>query len=92
MYNILPYTIQKAKELGVKVYPSDNPKYKLEIYDWNGQFITYAGAMGYSDFPHYIESHGKDYALKRRLLYKKRHEKDRHKLGSRGYYADQLLW
>lgn len=92
MYDILPYTIQKAKQIGVKVFPSDNPKYKLEVYDSDGVFVAYVGASGYSDFPHYIASHGKEYALKRRELYKKRHEKDRHKIGSRGWYADQLLW
>jgi hypothetical protein len=91
-YYILPYTYQRAKDLGVQVFPSDNPKYKIEVYDKDGIFITYAGAKGYSDFPHYIESHGETYANNRRRLYKIRHQKDRIKVGSRGYYADQLLW
>ncbi len=92
MYDILPYTYKKAKELGVKIFPSDNPKYKLEVYDWNGNFITYCGSPSYSDYPHYIEEKGKEYADERRRLYKIRHQKDRTKLGSRGYYADSLLW
>ena len=91
-YNILPYTYKQAKRLGVKVFPSDNPKFKLEVYDWNGEFITYCGANGYKDYPTYIETRGKEYADKRRALYKIRHQKDRKKIGSRGYYADQLLW
>jgi hypothetical protein len=91
-YQILPYTEQKALELGVKVYASDNPKYKLEVYDWNGNFITYCGANGYYDYPHYLKDYGRGYANYRRKLYKQRHEKDRHKVGSRGYYADNLLW
>jgi hypothetical protein len=92
MYHILPYTYKQAKRLGVKIFPSDNPKYKLEVYDKNGLFITYCGGYGYKDYPTYIEERGKDYADKRRALYKIRHQKDRTKVGSRGYYADQLLW
>lgn len=92
MYNILPYTYKQAKRLGVKIKPSSNPKYKLDIYDWNGEYITSCGAYGYKDYPTYIETKGKEYADKRRELYKIRHQKDRVKLGSRSYYADQLLW
>jgi hypothetical protein len=92
MYHITQYTKDKAKHLGVQVFPSDNPKYKLEVYDHHGNFITYCGAAGYKDFPTYMEEKGIEFASNRRRLYKIRHEKDRHKLGSRGYYADQLLW
>ena len=93
MYEILPYTKKQAKRLNVIVYPSDNPKYKLEVYDADsGLFITYVGGAGYSDYPHYIQSHGKAFADNRRRLYKIRHQKDRTKQGSRGWYADQLLW
>lgn len=91
-YHILPYTYTKAKQLGVKIYPSENPKYKLEVYDNNGVFITYCGANGYKDFPTYVLEKGLQYALRRQELYKIRHQKDRTKIGSRGYYADQLLW
>ena len=91
-YNILSHTYKQAARLGVQVFPSDKPKYKIKVYDADGLFITYAGASGYSDFPHYIESPGQEYAEKRRQLYKIRHEKKRHVKGSRGYYADQLLW
>jgi hypothetical protein len=38
MYDILPYTYKKAEELGVKIFPSGNTKYKVEVYDWNGNF------------------------------------------------------
>jgi hypothetical protein len=92
LYHITDYTKQQAKRLGVQVFPSDNPKYKLEVYDKNGLFITYCGANGFKDFPTYVEEKGQEYAKRRRELYKIRHEKDRHKVGSRGYYADQLLW
>jgi hypothetical protein len=92
MYHITDYTYARAKELGVQVFPSDNPKYKLEVYGKNGLFITYCGANGYFDYPTYIQEKGEAYAKRRRELYKIRHQKDRTKVGSRGYFADQLLW
>jgi hypothetical protein len=92
LYQITPYTKKQAKRLGVQIFPSDNPKKKIEVYDKNGLFITYIGASGYKDYPTYVEERGLEYANKRRQLYKKRHEKDRHKVGTAGYYADQLLW
>jgi len=91
-YKILPYTYEKAKRLGVQVFPSDNPKYKIEVYDKDGVFLCYIGDPSYSDFPHYKEERGLEYALRRRQLYKQRHEKDRHIKGSRGWFADNLLW
>ena len=91
MYEITKYTNDKAKKLGVQVYPSDNPKYKIEIYK-NGVFIGYVGDSEYSDYPHYLKTHGKPYADQRRRLYKMRHERYRHDVGSRSWYADQLLW
>jgi len=50
------------------------------------------GAVGYSDYPHYLIEKGKEYADTRRRLYKIRHEKDRKVRGSDGWYADKLLW
>ena len=101
-YEILPYTKRRAKELGVQVFPSDNPKYKLEVYDYNGCFITYSGAAGYKDYPHYMElerkgEFPKGYAKKRRELYQLRHQNEIKKLGdewpgSRSYYSWMLLW
>jgi len=92
MYHILPYTYEKAKQLNVLIYPSNNPKYKISVYNKNGVHITDIGANGYKDYPTYMEEKGEDYARKRRELYKKRHEKDRTISGSRGWYADNLLW
>jgi len=91
-YKIKPYTYRRAKQLGVQVFPSVNPKYKIEVYDKNGFFITNIGASGYKDYPTYVEEEGLDYAKKRRELYKIRHDKDRHTKGTAGYYADKLLW
>lgn len=92
MYHILPYTYEKARLLNVKIFPSKNPKYKIAVYDNNNKYITHVGSSNYFDFPTYIQERGLQYALNRRRLYQIRHENDRHKKGSRGYYADQLLW
>ena len=92
MYQITQYTYDKARQLGVQVLPSEKKKYKLDIYDRNGRFITSVGASGYLDYPTYTRERGKDYANERRRLFKIRHEKDRTKVGSRGWFADQLLW
>ena len=97
MYKIKPYTLQRALELGVKVKPSKNPKYKIDVFDWNNNFITSIGAPSYKDFPTYAEENGLEYALKRRDLYRKRHRREIDMLGdewlgSRSYYAWNLLW
>ncbi len=90
-YTIRAYTRQRAKQLGVTVKLSDNPKFKLDVFK-NGKRISRCGACGYNDFPTFIAKKGMKYAKTRRRLYKMRHEKDRHIKGSRGYYADKLLW
>lgn len=92
LYKITDYTKKQAKRLGVQVFPSDNPKKKIEVYDKNGIFITNIGGAGYKDFPTFTAENGLEYAKERQRLYKIRHEKTRHKVGSASYYADQLLW
>tara|TARA_R110000751_G_scaffold254502_3_gene353992 strand:- start:284 stop:1405 length:1122 start_codon:yes stop_codon:yes gene_type:complete len=92
LYKILPYTKKQAKKLGVKIEPSKRKGKKIDIYDFNKQYIMSIGGKGYKDYPTYWKTEGKDVADNRRRLYKIRHEKNRHKLGSAGYYADQLLW
>jgi hypothetical protein len=44
------------------------------------------------DYPTYILYCGKEFANERKKLYKIRHKKDRNIKGSRGYYADKILW
>jgi len=102
VYEIKDRTKQIAEKLGVKIFPSDNPKHKLEIYDYHGNFITYSGAANYKDFPTYLEMEKKGevpkgYAVKRQKAYWKRHGKEIEKLGdewegSRSYYSFILLW
>ena len=92
MYDILPHTYTQAKKMDLQVFPSDNPKYKIEVYDKNGLFLFYGGAPSYSDYPHYIKSHGTAYADNRRRLYRIRHKKSIEKVGSRGAVIADLLW
>jgi hypothetical protein len=90
-YIITAYTRERARALGVQVKLSTNPKKKIDVFK-RGVKIASCGAAGYADYPTYWKRMGKEYADERRRLYKIRHERDRHVVGSDGYYADKLLW
>ena len=97
MYKIKPYNYQKAASVGVKIKPSTDPKKKIDVFDFHDNYITSIGATGYSDFASFIETHGLDYALKKRELYQKRHKREIASLGdewpgSRSYYSWSILW
>lgn len=91
MYQITDYTKQKARELGVDVVNSKNPKKKIDVLK-DGKKIASVGSVGYDDYPTFIKLKGKDFADKRRSLYRKRHSKDMNVVGSNGWYANKLLW
>jgi len=80
-----------AQKLGVMIVPSSNSRKKLDVYR-NGKKISEIGATGYLDYDGYIRTEGLKVANERRRLYKLRHEKDRHRKGTAGYYADKILW
>jgi len=90
-YKITPYTYKKARKYGVKVVPSRNKTKKIDVIR-NGKIIASVGANGMNDYPTYIKKYGKRYAFTRRRLYRIRHNKDRHIVDSRGWWADKLLW
>lgn len=90
-YKITSYTKTQAKKLGVKVTASKTKGKKIDVIK-DGKKVASVGAIGYGDYPTFKETKGKEYAEKRRKLYKQRHEKDRHVKGSKGFYADKLLW
>lgn len=94
MYHIQPYTLAKAHELGVYIKPSTKKNKKIDIYDWNGNYIFSIGDKNYSDFPTYVKTHGMEYALTRRRLYHLRHKKEKNPywIGSPSYYSWNLLW
>ena len=91
MYFITNYTREQAKKLGVTVKQSGNKDKKIDVIK-NKVVIASVGAIGYSDYPTYMRTHGLEYANKRRKLYKIRHNDDRKIVNSNGFYADRLLW
>ena len=90
-YRITPKIRANAKRIGVSVKPSQNPKKKLDVFK-AGKKVASVGAIAYKDFHLYTKEKGKEFAEKRRRLYKIRHQKTRKKVGSPSYYADKLLW
>jgi predicted transcriptional regulator len=80
-----------AKKLGVTIRSSSNPSKKLDVLK-NGVKISSIGAKGYNDYDLWIKKKGLEYANQRRKLYKIRHENNRNKKGTAGFYADKILW
>lgn len=96
MYKITPYTYEWAKKLNLIIYPSRNPKKKIEVYNKEGKFLFYIGDANYMDFQLYLigEKNGiypKGTAIKRRKAYYTRHRKDI-EMGGKGYVSAMLLW
>ena len=89
-YHITKYSYKQAKRLNVTIRPSTVRGKKIDVFK-NGRKIASIGAIGYGDYPTFYKRNP-EYAKRRRVAYKKRHEKDRHRVGSPGYYADQILW
>lgn len=87
MYEIKNYTKARARQLGLVVKPSHNPKKKLDVFK-DGRLIASIGDIDYSDYPTYIETHGLAYAKDRQYLYRLRHRNE----GLRGQLASFLLW
>lgn len=90
-YTITPYTYKQARKYGVNVVPSKNKTKKIDVVK-KGKVIASVGARGMNDFPTYMKKCGERYAKTRRRLYKIRHNKDRKIRGTRGWWADKLLW
>ena len=95
-YNIKAYTKNQAKKIGVTVKPSGLKGKKIDVFK-KGVKVASVGAIGYKDYPTYMELEKKGKvpkgtATKRRKLYKIRHKKDRNIKNSNGFYADRLLW
>lgn len=101
-YEIKKRTKQTARDIGVIVKPSIIKKYKIDVYDKDGDLLARVGDSNYSDYPTYLEMESKGevpkgFADKRRTAYWTRHAKEIEKLGddwvgSRSYYAFVLLW
>lgn len=92
VYRITPRQRANAERLGVVIKPSKVKGKKIDVFDKTGKKLASIGALGYADYDIYLAKTNKGFADKRRDNYKSRHEGDRHKKGSAGYYADQILW
>ncbi len=87
MYQITPYTKDKARELGLTVKPSIKKGKKIDVYK-NGDYLASVGQMGYKDYGMYLKEGDKKQAEERRRLYHLRHKKNT--LPER--LASSLLW
>ena len=75
MYHILPYSYNKARELGVEIKPSTRKDKKIDVYK-NNNYICSIGKIEMYDYPTYLRDKGVEYANKRRYLYYIRHRND----------------
>ena len=88
MYHILPYSYNKAKELGVEIKPSTRKNKKIDIFK-NNNYICSIGQIGMADYPTYLRDKGVEYANKRKYLFHKRFQ-NQTSLASE--YAKKILW
>jgi len=91
-YDILPYSYKRAEELGVQIIPSIYPHKKIDVLDYHGNYICSIGDPDFSDFPHYVQKYGLEYAMERRRLYWIRHGKEKDIEGTPSFYARRILW
>jgi hypothetical protein len=92
MYAIFPEQYKLAEKMKLRIFPSDDPKKKLDVYDNNGLFLKRIGDMAYGDFFIYKHGEGKKIADAHRLKYYARHKKgiEERKLGE--ILSWVLLW
>lgn len=90
-YKITKRQRANAKKLGVTIKPSSNTSKKLDVFK-DGKKIFSIGAMGYRDFDSYLRDFPRPYANARRRMYKVRHQNNRNKKDTAGFYADRILW
>jgi hypothetical protein len=88
-YTITNYSKQKAKEYDVIIKPSKKKNKKIDVYK-DDKLIASIGAIGYSDYGNFLESDGKEYADKKRNLYRKRHRNDLN--SGKGLWSSRILW
>jgi len=94
-YRIFSYTFEQARNLGVTVKPSTEKGKKIDVFRGKTK-VASIGAIGYKDYPTYLEMERKGEVEKgtaamKRKAYKARHVY-RNKRGTPAWYADKLLW
>ena len=90
MYRISDKSFQEARKLGVEIKPSEKKWKKIDVFK-NGVLKASIGDITYKDY-HIYRKEDKRLAEQKKKLYKNRHEKDRKKVGTPGFYADKILW
>ena len=75
---------KNARKLGVTVRASARKHKKLDVLR-DGTLLHSIGDSRYGDYL----THGDK---ERQRLYRLRHDKHRHKVGSASWYSDQILW
>lgn len=90
-YTIKAYSRQRAKKLGVRIQVSTKPDKKLDVFSKKGEKLASIGAAGMGDYPTF-RAVNRELGEWKRKHYKMRHERDRHTVGTPGYYADKILW
>ena len=88
------FEVYFLKSFSSRLAEYTNPE--IDVFK-KGVKVASVGAIGYSDYPTYLElerkgKKPKGYAKQRRKLYKIRHNKNRNKRGTNSWYADKLLW
>ena len=98
-YIIRNWTKEQAKKINVNVYPANDNRHKLEVYDKNNNLLAKIGAIGYLDYAQYLDMEKADIisegsADKRRKLYYLRHKKEKgfYDPYSKSWLAKTLLW
>ena len=91
MYEIKALQKKNARRIGVTIKPSTRKGKKIDVFK-DGKKVASVGALGYGDYATFLKEKGREFADNRRRLYKIRHEKNRKKVGTNSYYADQILW
>ena len=89
VYRIKKRSYDIADKYNIKLYPSMNPKYKIDAY-YEGKFINNFGSIRFMDYPSYLEL-DKNYADKRKELYYKRHPID-YPMFSKDWLSKKILW
>jgi len=88
MYDITTRSKNIAKKNNLIIKPSNDGKHKIDVFNKKG-FITSIGALGYKDYPTYLNTKTKEYADNRRRLYNIRHKNDNN---IKGKLANLILW
>ena len=91
MYTISKGIYKLAKDYGLIVEPS-RKKYKLDVYNIEGKYITSIGDIKYKDYWMYKKEVGSAYALHRRELYFIRHRNGIERGYTRELLNALLLW